>query len=79
MTDLFGDNKNDKKREADSDNGLFVDDNFGDEFEDDYEDDFEDDKHKSSTKKKGGAADDDEDNDDIFENSRTKDNNSKAK
>ncbi len=37
----------DKKRE--SDNGLFVDNDFGDEFEDDYEDDF--DSHRDSGKK----------------------------
>ena len=35
-------NNNNKKRE-DTDNGLFVDNNFGDDLEDDYEDDFDDD------------------------------------
>lgn len=40
VTDLFG-----KKRE-DEDNGLFVDNDFGDEFEDDYEDDFDNDDSK---------------------------------
>lgn len=40
VTDLFG-----KKREEE-DNGLFVDNDFGDEFEDDYEDDFDNDDSK---------------------------------
>ena len=73
VTDLFGN----KKRE-DTDNGLFVDNDFGDEFEDDYEDDFDDDSKQKSQGKSGskpaGKDEEDEDHDDIFENSRTKDN-----
>ena len=45
-------NKNKDKHKEDTDNGLFVDNDFGDDFEeDDYDDDFEqEDKQKSGKK-----------------------------
>jgi len=52
-----------KNKREDTDNGLFVDNNFGDDFEDEYEDDFDDDNKKSAKKQE----------EDIFNNSRTKD------
>lgn len=50
INDLFGAPKSNLPKHNDSDNGLFVDNDFGDEFEDDYEDDFEDDNKKSAKK-----------------------------
>jgi hypothetical protein len=53
--DLFGElSKN--KNQNDQDNGLFVDNDFGDELEDNYEDDFNDDDsdHKNKSQKLGG-------------------------
>jgi hypothetical protein len=48
-----------KKDKKETDNGLFVDNDFGDDFEDEYEDDFfQDNKNKSD--------------EDIFEKSRSK-------
>ena len=58
MEDLF----NKKSKNNEEDNGLFVDNDFGDDDDDDYEDDFEDDKHKSNQKK----------HDDIFNKSKDK-------
>lgn len=49
----FGGKKND------TDNGLFVDNDFGDDFEDDYDDDFDNESNNKDNN--------------IFENSRTKD------
>ncbi len=57
VDDLFG-----KKKNNEDDNGLFVDNDFGDEEDEDYEEDFEDDKHKSNQKK----------HDDIFNKSKDK-------
>ena len=58
VDDLFS-----KKKNNDEDNGLFVDNDFGDDdIDDDYEDDFEDDKMKSNQKK----------HDDIFNKSKEK-------
>lgn len=51
-----------KKKNADEDNGLFVDNDFGDDDVDDYEDDFEDDKQKSNQKQ----------HDDLFNKSKDK-------
>ena len=64
----FGfDNKKNKKvkqeeakveNKADTDNGLFVDNDFGDDFENEYEDDFgSDDKHKSNIFEDKSASD----------------------
>ena len=53
--DIFANNLA-KKNQNDDDNGLFVDDNFGDDLEDNYEDDFNDDDsdHKNKSQKLGG-------------------------
>ncbi|CDW91019.1 UNKNOWN [Stylonychia lemnae] len=73
FNDLFGGNKGNQKRQETEDNGLFVDNDFGDEFEDDYENDFDDENQASEQKSKKVHKDEDEE-EDIFEKSRSKDN-----